>query len=126
MFLLMIYAGALLGALLDGAALLRRGRGGWQLALLDCLACMGAGVVIALALIYTGQNGFRLYGVVGLVLGWLIYDLGVRSLLRSIARLWHRRMKISRGSKKRAGNERLKANTYENTKKDGGKSREQA
>lgn len=86
-FLLMAYGGAFLGLLLDGALLFHRSRGGWRAAALDASACLVAGGAVAWALVYTGQAGLRGYGLLGMLCGWLVYDLGLRSLL-ALAGRW--------------------------------------
>ena len=124
--LLMAYAGALLGVMMDVTAFVRRGRGGWLMALLDCLACFLTGMAVAGILIITRQEGLRLYGILGLLLGWLIYDLGLRVLFKAIAGWVCRWVKKSKPAFVSAGKSASEANTYENTKEDGGKSHEQS
>lgn len=109
--LLMAYVGFILGVLVDAAAFIRGRKGGWPQALLDCAACFGAGTAMAMVLILTGQSSLRLYGLLGIAVGWLLYDLG----LRSVFLLIYRRVKKFVRKTKSEGVEASKANTYRNT-----------
>lgn len=98
MLLLMILIGGVTGMLIDLSALCRKGRAGiWQ-AVTDCVCCLLCGVLCAFALIFTGQKEMRLYGILGLMLGWLIYDLGLRNLGQSVLKGMRRALKKSQSA----------------------------
>lgn len=121
MLLLMLLIGGVGGLMVDIMSLAHRGKTGLPQSLTDAFCCMGCGVLCALALIFTGQRGMRIYGALGLILGWLIYDLGLRRLIMSFFSGIKKLFKKCTGFLMQAGNASSKANTYENTSQSGGR-----
>ncbi len=84
-FLGMVYLGLGLGLIYDGLGLLRRtGKKGWAV-VTDLFFFLVAGAALTLALVMTGQEGLRLYALLGLVCGGIIYLLGLRRLIFGVA-----------------------------------------
>ena len=77
-FLLLLYAGFLSGALYDGARGLRRGLPKFLRFLPDMIWCLLTAAACALALAAGGEGRVRLYALLGLCCGAGIYCLGIR------------------------------------------------
>ena len=86
-FLLLLYAGFGAGALYDLLALPRRRLPRLIQPALDALWCLVTGGAAALALAAGGEHSFRLYSLLGLACGAAVYGLGIRALVRGLARL---------------------------------------
>lgn len=88
-FAAMMLCGAALGLMYDVLAFCRRGR--MMTAIADLLlAPLGAGVVIAAALLLRCE-AFRLFVLMGMAFGWMIYALSlgtiVRFLIKGLAKM---------------------------------------
>ncbi len=84
-FLGMVYLGLALGLIYDGFGFLRRtGKKGWSV-VTDLAFFLLAGTALTLALVLTGQEGLRLYALLGLVCGGIVYLLGLRRLISGVA-----------------------------------------
>ena len=90
-FLLLLYAGFGAGALYDLLALPRRRLPRFVQPALDALWCLITGCAAALALAAGGEHTFRLYSLLGLVCGAAVYGLGIRTILRGLARFFRRK-----------------------------------
>ena len=91
-FLGMVYLGLGLGLVYDGLGLVRRsGKKGWTVGT-DLLFFILAGAALTLALVITGQEGLRLYALLGLACGGIIYLLGLRRLIAGVASLCKKRI----------------------------------
>ena len=80
-FLAMVYAGIGIGALYHAGSILRRRYGKIATVIIDIIIFLAAGGIGAVALIVTGQNSLRLYALLGLMTGGIIYSLGIRAVL---------------------------------------------
>lgn len=89
-FLLLLCAGFLAGALYDVLGLLRRPLPRWMQPPLDFLWCALTAAACMLALALGGERQVRLYALLGLVCGGGLYCLGLRALLRCVARRMHK------------------------------------
>lgn len=91
-FLGMVYLGLGLGFVYDGLGLLRRsGKKGWTVGT-DLLFFLLAGAALTLALIITGQDELRIYALLGLVCGGIVYLLGLRRLISGIIVFFKKRI----------------------------------
>jgi hypothetical protein len=91
-FLGMVYLGLGLGIVYDGFGLVRRsGNKGWIIGT-DLLFFLLAGASLTLALVITGQDELRIYALLGLVCGGLIYMLGLRRLITGIISVFKKRI----------------------------------
>jgi hypothetical protein len=91
-FLGMVYLGLGLGFVYDGLGLLRRsGKKGWTVGT-DLLFFLLAGASLTLALIITGQDELRIYALLGLVCGGIVYLLGIRRLISGIIAFFKKRI----------------------------------
>jgi len=89
-FLGMMYLGLGLGLIYDILGFLRRsGKKGWTVGA-DLLFFLLAGAALTLALVKTGQEGLRLYALLGLACGGMIYLLGLRRLMIGTAAFFSR------------------------------------
>lgn len=80
----MVYLGLGLGLVYDGLGLLRKiGKKRWAI-VTDLLFFLLAGASLTLALVITGQDELRIYALLGLVCGGLVYLLGLRRLISGI------------------------------------------
>ena len=86
-FLLLLAAGLLAGAAYDLLGLAGRLLPRWARPLMDGLWCLLAAADCTLALALGGERRVRLYALLGLACGWLLYAWGVRAALRGLARL---------------------------------------
>ena len=91
-FLGMVYLGLALGLVYDVLRLVRNLRKKALVFLADLLFFMLAGAALTLALVITGQNSLRLYALLGLVCGGILYLLGLRRLLLGIATFYTKRI----------------------------------
>ncbi len=91
-FLGMIYLGIGLGLIYDVLGLLRKTKKRSLIAGADLLFFLLAGGVLTFALVMTGQDGLRLYSLLGLVCGGLLYILGLRRLVLGIATFAEKRI----------------------------------
>ena len=83
-FLSMVYLGLGLGLVYDGLGLLRRlGKKGLTIGT-DLLFFLLAGASLTLALVITGEDELRIYALLGLVCGGLVYVLGLHRLITGI------------------------------------------
>ncbi len=89
-FLLLLCAGLTAGALYDVMGLIRRGLPRWAQAPLDLIWCALAAAACLLALALGGEKRVRLYALLGLCCGGGIYCLGIRALIRWLAKGWRR------------------------------------
>ncbi len=83
-FLGLMYVGLGLGLVYDVLHLGRKAERKAVTAAADLLFFLLAGLALTLSLVVTGQNGLRLYALLGLVCGGIVYVMGVRSLLKGI------------------------------------------
>lgn len=91
-FLSMVYLGLGLGFVYDGLGLLRKlGKKGWAIGT-DLLFFLLAGASLTLALVITGQDELRIYALLGLVCGGLVYLLGLRRLITGIISFFKKRI----------------------------------
>lgn len=91
-FLSMVYLGLGLGLVYDGLGLMRRsGKKGWTIGT-DLLFFLLAGASLTLALVITGQDELRIYALLGLVCGGLVYLLGLRRLITGIISFFKKRI----------------------------------
>ncbi len=91
-FLGMIYLGLGLGVIYDVLGLLRKTKNKGLTAGADLLFFLLAGGALTLALVMTGQDGLRLYSLLGLACGGLLYMLGLRRLVLGIAAFVEKRI----------------------------------
>ncbi len=91
-FLGMVYLGLGLGLIYDGLRLLRRPGKKIRVIGADLLFFLLAGAALTLALVVTGQEGLRLYALLGLICGGMIYLLGLRRLLLGVAAFLKKRI----------------------------------
>lgn len=91
-FLGMVYVGLGLGLVYDVLHLAPRREKRGLTAVADLLFFLLAGLGLTLALVVTGQEGLRLYALLGLTCGGIVYLLGVRRLLKGIAAFASRRI----------------------------------
>lgn len=91
-FLGMVYVGLGLGLVYDVLHLAPRPGKKGLTAVADLLFFLLAGLSLTLALVVTGQEGLRLYALLGLVCGGIVYLLGVRRLLKGVAAFVGRRI----------------------------------
>lgn len=88
----MVYLGLALGLLYDGLSPLRRsGKKGWT-AVADLIFFLLAGAALTLALVVTGQDELRLYALLGLVCGGIVYLMGLRRMMLGIAAFLKKRI----------------------------------
>jgi len=92
-FLLLLYAGFLSGALYDGARGLRKVLPRFLRFLPDAVWCLITATACALALAAGGEGRARLYAVLGLCCGAGIYCLGLRRAVLCLVRFFHSRKK---------------------------------
>ncbi len=91
-FLGMVYLGLGLGLIYDGLGLLRRsGKKGWAV-VTDLFFFLLAGASLTLALVITGQDELRIYALLGLVCGGVVYLLGLRRLISGIIAFFKKRI----------------------------------
>ena len=90
-FLLLLYAGFGAGVLYDVLSLPRRFLPRFCAPLLDAVWCLLAGGAVALALAAGGERHVRLYAFLGLACGAAVYVLGIRKVIRGVAR-WFKRV----------------------------------
>ncbi len=91
-FLGMVYLGMGLGLVYDGLGFLRRlGKKGLTIGG-DLFFFLLAGAALTLALVMTGQEGLRVYALLGLVCGGIVYLLGLRRLIAGIAAFFRKRI----------------------------------
>ena len=91
-FLGMVYLGLGLGLIYDGVGLLRRSGKKGRAVVLDLFFFLLAGAALTLALVMTGQEGLRLYALLGLVCGGIVYLLGLRRLISGVAAFFKKRI----------------------------------
>lgn len=91
-FLLLLYAGFGAGLFYDALALVCRRFPVWARAGADVLWCLLTACACAFALAVGGERAARLYALLGLCCGGLLYGLGLRRLLQGCAR-WTRRFR---------------------------------
>ena len=87
-FLALLYAGAVSAVLYDLLGLVRRRAGKLMTALLDVFFFVSMAVLCAPLLAASGQDGLRMYALLGVVCGALLYSLGLRALARAAFRYW--------------------------------------
>lgn len=100
-FLLMTPIGFAVALLLDADAI-----SGWLRPAADVLALLCAGAALLAAVAATGESGLRLYHLLGVLTGGILYHQGVGRIVRMIAR--RRRAKIPPA----AGNPPAHAESY--------------
>ena len=91
-FLGMVYLGLALGILYDGLSPLRRSGKKGLTACTDLIFFLLAGAALTLALVVTGQDGLRLYALLGLLCGGILYLMGLRRLLLGVAAFFRKRI----------------------------------
>jgi spore cortex biosynthesis protein YabQ len=91
-FLGMVYLGVALGLVYDVLGLVRKIGKKAPVFLADLLFFLLAGAALTLALVMTGQNSLRLYALLGLLCGGILYLLGLRRLLLGIAAFYTKRI----------------------------------
>ena len=91
-FLGMVYLGLALGLIYDGLSPLRRSRKKGLTACMDLIFFLLAGAALTLALVVTGQDGLRLYALLGLLCGGILYLMGLRRLLLGVAAFFGKRI----------------------------------
>lgn len=91
-FLGMIYLGLGLGVIYDALGLLRKTEKKGFIAGADLIFFLLAGGTLTMALVMTGQDGLRLYSLLGLACGGLLYVLGLRRLVLGIAAFMGKRV----------------------------------
>ena len=82
-FLLLLYAGFGAGLLYDALALVCRRFPAWARAGADVVWCLLTACACAAALAAGGERAARLYALLGLCCGGLLYALGLRRLLQA-------------------------------------------
>ncbi len=98
-FLLLLYAGFGAGLLYDALALVCRRFPAWARTGADVLWCLLTACACAFALAVGGERAARLYALLGLCCGGLLYALGLRRMLQACVR-WMKRFQknVSPGS----------------------------
>lgn len=91
-FLGMIYLGLGLGVVYDALGLLRKTKKKGLVVFADVLFFLVVGGVLTMALVISGQDGLRLYSLLGLACGGLIYMLGLHRLVLGIAAFVEKRI----------------------------------
>ena len=82
-FLLMIPLGLALAFLLDADVFAGRVR-----LLLDCLLILAAGAAVLVSIVFWRESGLRLYHLLGLFIGAVLYVHGIGRLIRAAASKW--------------------------------------
>ena len=95
-FLLLLYAGFGAGLFYDALALVCRRFPAWARAGADVLWCLLTTCACAFALAVGGERAARLYALLGLCCGGLLYGLGLRRLLQGCVRLLKHLRKTSK------------------------------
>lgn len=88
----MVYLGLALGLVYDVLGLVRRSGKKAPVFLADLLFFLLAGASLTLALVMTGQGSLRLYALLGLACGGILYLLGLRRLFLGIAAFYNKRI----------------------------------
>lgn len=83
-FLAMVYAGLGIGVLYHGAGIIRQHSGKVGIVIMDVMVLLLAGLATAGVLIWAGQENLRLYALLGLLIGGIIYSMGIRRILHGI------------------------------------------
>ncbi len=91
-FLGMVYLGLALGLVYDVLGLVRKSGKKAPVFLADLLFFLLAGAALTLVLVMTGQNSLRVYALLGLLCGGILYLLGLRRLLLSIGAFYTKRI----------------------------------
>ena len=94
-FFYAIYGGIIIGAVYDVLALIRHicHQNKWINALLDLIFCLAAAFIILAVLFHAASGQIRISFLLGFVLGFCIYTLGIRRVLKGIAGYFSRRHK---------------------------------